>query len=86
VLRAPNGAIPTKRSAEWVSNFKLLQSTLRIAVGTVIADRPPHRSVRAQLRHMARHPEQIDTDMVQERGEFLRFPFLDCLPYALERL
>jgi transposase-like protein len=26
---------------------------LRVAVGTLIAERPPHRTVRAQLRHTA---------------------------------
>ena len=29
------------------------ESALRIAVGTAIADRPPHRSVRAELPHTA---------------------------------
>jgi hypothetical protein len=30
--------------------------------------------------------EQINTDVVEERGELLLFPFLCYLPYAFQRL
>ncbi len=30
--------------------------------------------------------EQVDVDMVQERGELLPLPLPCCLPYALQRL
>jgi len=33
-----------------------------------------------------RHPEQLDIDVVQERGEPFRLPFPGCGPYAIERL
>src|SRR5687767_489353 len=37
-----------------------------IAVGTVIADRPPHRSVRAELPHTVL---TVDVDMQTSRGD-----------------
>jgi hypothetical protein len=38
------------------------------------------------LEHVECLPEQIDTEMVEERGELLLLPLLCCLPYAVERL
>ena len=39
------------RQGEWVTNSYL--ETRVIAVGTLIAERPPHRSVRARFGHTA---------------------------------
>jgi hypothetical protein len=33
-----------------------------------------------------RHPECVDADVVEERGELLLLPLPCCLPYALQRL
>src|SRR5260370_18797623 len=38
------------------------------------------------LEHEERLPEQIDAEVVEERGELLLLPLLSCLPYASERL
>src|SRR5271166_5993848 len=38
------------------------------------------------LEHEERLPEQIDAEVVEERGELLLRPLLSCFPYASERL
>ena len=41
----------------------LMSASKMIAVGTVIADRPPHRSVRDELRHTAPPSGQTIADI-----------------------
>ena len=38
------------------------------------------------FEHEERLPEQVDAEVVEERGELLLPPLLSCLPYAGERL
>jgi hypothetical protein len=51
---------------------------------------PPRQSIDAgggiALKREERHPECIDADVVEERGELLLLPLPCCLPYALQRL
>jgi hypothetical protein len=50
----------------------------------------PRQSIHARrgilLEFVERLFEQVDADVVEERGEPLLFPFLCDLPYALQRL
>src|SRR6202051_487207 len=47
---------------------------------------PVHPGGGVALEHEERLPEQIDAEVVEERGELLLPPLLSCLPYAGERL
>src|SRR6202158_187890 len=47
---------------------------------------PVHPGGGVALEHEERFPEQIDAEVVEERGELLLLPLLSCLPYASERL
>src|SRR5258707_11372200 len=47
---------------------------------------PVHPRGGVALEHEERLPEQIDAEVVEERGELLLPPLLSCLPYASERL
>src|ERR1700692_2568853 len=47
---------------------------------------PVHPGGGVALEHEERLPEQIDAEVVEERGELLLPPLLSCLPYASERL
>lgn len=47
---------------------------------------PVHPGGGVALEHEVRLPEQIDAEVVEERGELLLPPLLSCLPYASERL
>src|SRR6266404_958795 len=47
---------------------------------------PVHPGRGVALEHEERLPEQIDAEVVEERGELLLLPLLSCLPYASERL
>src|SRR5258708_26353407 len=47
---------------------------------------PVHPGGGVALEHEERLPEQIDAEVVEERGELLLLPLLSCLPYASERL
>src|SRR5271163_1013882 len=47
---------------------------------------PVHPGGGVALEHEERFPEQIDAEVVEERGELLLPPLLSCLPYASERL
>jgi hypothetical protein len=47
---------------------------------------PVHPGGGVALEHEERLPEQIDAEVVDERGELLLPPLLSCLPYASERL
>ena len=60
---------------------------LRLKVCPVV---PPHQPVHAgcsvSLECEERQPEQVDADMVEERGESFLLPLLSDLPYAAQRL
>jgi hypothetical protein len=51
---------------------------------------PPRQSINAgggiAFERKERHPEQVDTDVVEERSEFLPLPLPCGLPYAFQRL
>src|SRR5882757_11437666 len=47
---------------------------------------PVHPRGGVALEHEERLPEQIDAEVVEERGELLLPPLLSCLSYASERL
>jgi hypothetical protein len=51
---------------------------------------PPRQSIDARggiaLKREERHPECIDADVVEERGELLLLPLPCYLPYARQRL
>src|SRR4030088_3734626 len=47
---------------------------------------PVHPGGGVALEHEERFPEQIDAEVVEERGELLLPSLLSCLPYASERL
>src|ERR1700693_223401 len=47
---------------------------------------PVHSRGGVALEREERLPEQIDAEVVEERGELLLLPLLSCLPYASERL
>jgi hypothetical protein len=44
---------------------------------------PVHARGGVALEHEERLPEQIDAEVVEERGELLLPPLLSCLPYAI---
>src|SRR5438477_2319558 len=52
----------------------------------VLPDQPVHPGGGVALERVERHPQQIDTDVVEERREPFLLPFLGSLPYALQRL
>ncbi len=47
---------------------------------------PVHPGGGVALEHEERFPEQIDAEVMEERGELLLLPLLSCFPYASERL
>jgi len=47
---------------------------------------PIHAGCGILLKFVERLFEQIDADVVEERGELLLLPLPCCLPYALQRL
>ena len=46
---------------------------------------PVHAGGRLALEREVRLPEELDADVVEERGELLLLPLPCCLPYALQR-
>jgi len=52
----------------------------------VLPGQPVHPGGGIALEREERHPQQIDADMVEERGEPFLLPFLGNVPYAFQRL
>src|SRR6202022_3605390 len=62
-------------------------SEVSLKVCRIGLPRPPvHPRGGVALEHEERFPEQIDAEVVEERGELLLPSLLSCLPYASERL
>src|SRR5260370_42415916 len=62
-------------------------SEVSLKVCRIGLPRPPvHPRSGVALEHEERFPEQIDAEVVEERGELLLPSLLSCLPYASERL
>jgi hypothetical protein len=59
---------------------------LGLKVCLVVPPRQPvHAGCRVSLEREKRQPEQVDADMVEERGEPFLLPLLSDLPYAAQR-
>jgi hypothetical protein len=60
---------------------------IALEVRLVASPRQPVHTGRGILLKLEEHlVQQVDVDVVEERGEPFLFPFLRYLPYALQRL
>jgi hypothetical protein len=64
---------------------QVLKLALEVCL-VVLPRQPIHARRGILLEFVERLFEQVDADVVEERGELLLLPFLRDLPYAVQRL